>query len=327
MRVMVTGAAGFLGTALTRRLLSSGAVESGAGGLQPISELLLVDRQPVATPPHWGVPVRVLTGDLGKPGFAGELAKCRCDSIFHLAATLTLQAEQDPVQAYATNVAPVRHLIEGAARPPRFVFASSIAVFGGALPEAVDDRVRAEPDTTYGTHKAIVELLLANYSRLGLADGRALRLPIVLIRPGAASPAVSDRVAAIVREPLAGRDVTCGLAPETRIPVASAGAVAEALVRLHDICADRLPHGRAMNLPALTVSVADMAACVRRHGGPRVGAIRYEADAALQRIVDGWPTAFVSDHASSLGLRADADFDAIVGQYLANATPSADPIF
>ncbi|MBV7484562.1 NAD-dependent epimerase/dehydratase family protein [Bordetella sp. BOR01] len=320
MRVMVTGAAGFLGTALTRRLLSSGRLAAGTGGLEPINELVLVDRHPVAAPPQSAVPVRTLAGDLASPAFAAELAQQACDSIFHLAATLTLQAEQDPVQAYATNVAPVRHLIEGAARPPRFVFASSIAVFGGALPDVVDDTVRAEPDTTYGTHKAIVELLLANYSRLGRADARALRLPIVLIRPGAASPAVSDRVAAIVREPLSGRDVVCGLAPDTRIPVASAGAVAEALVRLHDTPAGRLPHARAMNLPALTVSIAEMAASVLRRGGRRaVGAIRYEADAALQRIVDSWPAVFVSNQASTLGLHADADFDAIIDQYLADA--------
>jgi len=325
MRVMITGAAGFLGAALTRHLLSSGRLLAGLDGPRRISELVLVDRQSVVAPPQSAVSVRTLTGDLADPAFAAKLAAQACDSIFHLAATLTLQAERDPIQAYATNVTPLRNLIEGAVKPPRLVFASSIAVFGGELPEVVDDTVRAEPDTTYGTHKAMVELLLANYSRLGYVDGRALRLPIVLIRSGAASPAVSDRVASIVREPLEGRDVVCGLEPATRIPVASAGAVAEALLRLHDVPAGQLPHARAMNLPALTVSVAEMIASVRRRDGRRtVGAIRYEVDSALQRIVDSWPTTFTSSHALGLGLHADADFDAIIDQYLADTEPTAD---
>ncbi|MCD0501784.1 NAD-dependent epimerase/dehydratase family protein [Bordetella petrii] len=318
MRVMITGAAGFLGTALTRSLIRAGRL-APAGAPEPISDLLLVDRQPVAVPADAPLPVRTLAGDVADPAFTAKLAAQGCDSIFHLAASLTLQAEQDHEQAYATNVAPVRQLIECAARPPRFVFASSIAVFGGVLPEMVDDSVRAEPDTTYGTHKAMVELLLANYSRLGKADGRALRLPIVLIRPGAASPAVSDRVAAIVREPLAGQDTVVGLAPGTRIPVASADAVAQALLRLHDVPAEQLPHGRAMNLPALTVSIGDMVDSMRRRGAGRpLGQVRYQPDAALQRIVDSWPKGFVSRHAQGLGLRADADFDAIIDQYLAH---------
>ncbi|CAM4076739.1 SDR family oxidoreductase [Bordetella tumulicola] len=323
MRVLVTGAAGFLGTRLTLQLLAAGQLTVGEGAPQRITELLLADRQAVTLPPHGGVPVRVVQGDLSDHVFARDLAAQGCDSIFHLAASLTFEAEQDHARAYAINVEAVRHLIEGAARPPRFVFASSIAVFGGALPDIVDDTVRAEPDTTYGTHKAVVELMLANYSRKGAADGRALRLPIVLIRRGVASPVVSDRVAAIVRESLAGNEVVCGLAPDTRIPVASVGAVARALIQLHDAPAASLPHARAMNFPALTVSVADMVDSVPTHvGAAAAGPIRYQADPALQRIVDSWPKVFISKHATSMGLSADADFDAIVRQYLAD-TPAA----
>lgn len=318
MRVMVTGAAGFLGVALTRHLLRVGRLVASTGESRPITELLLVDRQTVTAPGGATVPVRTSRGDLADPDYVGSLAKQGFDSIFHLAASLTLDAEANPEQAYRINVESARLLLENAPRAPRILFASSIAVFGGTLPDVVDDTVRAAPDTTYGTHKAMVELLLANDTRLGRADARVLRLPIVLIRPGAPTPTVSDRVAAIVRDALAGQSVECGLSPQTVIPVASAGAVARALVRLHDVPAARLPHGRAMNLPALSVSVQQMIDSVSRHAeGRRIGTIRYQPDAVLQRIVDSWPKTFVSVHASSLGLAADADFDAIVTQYLA----------
>lgn len=317
MRVMVTGAAGFLGVALTKYLLQIGQLTLPSGAVQPISELLLVDRQIVNLPVHATVAVRAQQGDLSDPAFATSLAAQGYDTIFHLAASLTLAAEQDPVQAYQINVASVRHLIEGAARPPRFVFASSIAVFGGVLPDVVDDLMRAEPDTTYGTHKAMVELMLANYSRMGYADGRALRLPVVLIRQGAANPTVSDRVAAIARETLAGNDTVCGLAPDTRIPVVSANAVARALIQLHEVPVASLPHARAMNLPALTVSVEEMIQSVRRcANGRKLGELHYHPDVTLQRIVDSWPKVFISNDATALGLHADADFDTIIEQYL-----------
>jgi nucleoside-diphosphate-sugar epimerase len=242
------------------------------------------------------------------------------DSIFHLAATLTLEAERDPDGAFAVNVEATRELIAAhRATVPRIVFASSIAVFGGALPESVDDEVRPMPMTTYGSHKAIAELLLADATRHGWVDGRALRLPIVLIRPGSPNPAVSDRVAAIVREPLAGRDVVCPLAPETQIPVASARAVARALVRLHDLPASSLPSGRAMNLPALTVSIAEMVRALERQRRPgrAIGSVTFSPDPILQPIVDGWPKRFVSADASRLGLGPDPDLDEIYAGYLA----------
>jgi nucleoside-diphosphate-sugar epimerase len=318
MRVLITGAAGFLGKALTTALLARGALCDAQGVSRPITELLLADRAPVIVSNVGPIGVQALAGDLADATFVDALAQRRCDAIFHLAASLTLDAEQDAAAAYAVNVDAIRRLIEAGAAQAKLVFVSSIAVFGGVLPDVVDDTLRAAPATTYGTHKAIVELLLADYSRRGQVDARSLRLPIVLVRDGAPSPTVSDRVAAIVREPLAGRDVDCGLRPDTAIPVASSQAVAAALIALHDVPADDLPHGRALNLPALTVRVADMARAVERHGRHvPVGRIRFVPDPALQRIVDGWPSGFVSAHASRLGLQADASFDDLLTAYLA----------
>lgn len=317
MRVLITGAAGFIGTALQRALIARGSLADAGGTPRRIEELVLADRADVPLAGDAPCRRRVLRGDLAEPGFAAQLAALAPDSVFHLAASLTLEAEADEPRAYRLHVEALRELIAGFGKPPRLVLASSIAVFGGDLPATVGDGLRAEPDTTYGTHKAIAELLLADYSRRGRVDARALRLPIVLIRDGAPSPAVSDRIAAIVREPLAGRDVVCGLHPDTRMPVASAQAVARALIAMHDLPAERLPHDRALNLPSLSITVAEMVAALRRVAGDEAAArVRYEPDPTLQRVVDGWPRAFTSDRASALGLHADADFDAILGAYL-----------
>jgi nucleoside-diphosphate-sugar epimerase len=178
----------------------------------------------------------------------------------------------------------------------------------------VNDDVTPAPATTYGTHKAINELLIADYSRHGRINGRCLRLPIVLTRPGAPQPTVSDWVAGIVRNPLCGLDVIAPLAPNTTIPVISAGAVVAALIRLHNMPASDLPPNRAFNLPALTVTVAELAEAARRRGA--TGTIRYAPDPQVQTIVGGWPRRFVSDRATRLGIMADADLDALISDYL-----------
>ena len=322
MRVLVTGAGGFLGRRLVHALLARNHLVGADGALTPISELILADRTaPVVAAS--AIPVRTIAGDLGDPAFVEQLADIPFDTLFHLAATLTLEAEHDPARAFAINVDPLRRLILAPrAIVPKVLFTSSIAVFGGVLPEVVDDDVRGAPTTTYGAHKAILELLLADATRQNRIDARALRLPIVVTRPGAPSPAISDRVAAILREPLAGRGLDCPFAPGTRLCLASAGAVVRALLALHDAPADRLPPARAMNLPALSVTVADMVAAVAAIGtdaapGPR-GRVTYRPDAGLQAIVDGWPRHFASRAASALGLCADADLAALIADHLAD---------
>ncbi len=318
MRILITGAGGFIGRRLVAALLDAGCLKRSDGMAEAITEIFIADRYPVQMPEAGDIHIHSLVGDLADPRFICQFADLRCDSIFHLAASLTLDAEQDAELAYAVNVAPLCHLLaQGVGPSQRLVFASSIAVFGGQLPTIVEDDVRASPTTTYGAHKAIAELLLADATRRRAIDARALRLPIVLIRPGAPTPAVSDQVAAIVREPLAGRDVICPFTPDTEVPVASAGAVATALMALHDLPSSSLPMSRAMNLPALTVSVASMIAAVERHGGSAAAnRIHITPDVELQRIVDGWPKRFMSRAASQLGLRSDTDFDAIIADYL-----------
>lgn len=314
-RVLITGGAGFLGQRLARALIKAGELTGSDGERRKIAQICLTDIAPAPLPPSDGPEISRRQGDLSDASFTAALAGEGFDSIFHLASYLTLQAEQDPARAYAVNVEALRRLVDAAQNRPKVVFTSSIAIFGGTLPDEVGDDLNPVPTTTYGIHKAINELLIADYSRHGRIDGRVLRLPIVLIRPGAALPAVSDRVAGIARAPMNGQDIAAPLPPDMRMPVVSVGKVVEALVRVHDLPADVLPPKRAFNLPALTVSAADMAASVARMGG--TGQVSFDdPDPAMSAIVAGWPRRFVSATASELGIGPDADFDAIIADYL-----------
>lgn len=319
MRIAITGANGFIGRELTRALLRDGQLNDRRGFPQPIDNILLAD---VTLPQQTDARFTFVKADLSDHGAVREIAAWKPDAVFHLAAVLTSAAERDPARALSVNVSALAQLIErigNRTAPPRLIFPSSIAVFGGALPDIVDDDLAQRPQTSYGTHKAIAELMLADATRHGLIDGRALRLPIVLVHPGPPTQSVSDRIAAIVRDAVAGRDVTIPLKPETRVPVASVQSVASGLIALHN--ADRKSLGgiTALNLPALTVSMADMAAALRDAIPTMSGRkLTYAPQPELEAIVASWPKGFVSRHAERIGIAADAGFAAIVSAYIAS---------
>ena len=320
MRVLILGAAGFIGSHLTSALLKRGALTNASGRAEPVTELVLADACAVERMPSSDVPVRSEVGDCTDLAFLQRLFEQEVDSVFPLAATLTTEAEVNFSLGLQVNVLAFMQLLEACRqqrRVPRLVYASSIAAFGGSLPDSVDDSIAHTPQTSYGTHKAIAELLINDYSRHGFIDGRALRLPVVLTRPGAPSPAVSDRVAALVREPLQGRDVECPFDPQTCMPVASVRRVAEALIATHDLPASAFVDVRAFNLPALTVSVQEMLDALRRCAGSRtLGRVTFAPQRGLQAIVDGWPKGFVSAFATRHGIHAEVAFDEIVRAYI-----------
>ncbi len=324
VRVLVLGAAGFIGRHVVAALLASDP--------HAVEELVLADSQP---PLRWptapgGPAVRCLHGDVCDPTFLDALfgtgngdgnGTPGFDVIYHLAARLTLDAEADFAGGLQVNVLSLMQVLarcRAQAQPPLFVFASSISTFGGPLPDTVDDQVAQTPQTSYGTHKAIAELLINDHSRRGFIDGRVLRLPVVLTHPGPANGSVSDRIAALIREPLAGRDVVCPLSPDTRFPVASVQNVTRSLLALQALPADCFGATRVMNLPSLSVTPAQLADAVARAGA--TGRTHWQADAQVQRIVDGWPRAFTSERALQLGLLADNSADDIVHAHL--QTPS-----
>jgi nucleoside-diphosphate-sugar epimerase len=324
MRVMITGAAGFNGSHLVQALLAHEGLRDGNGELQRIDELVCVDVvssvAAVAADPR----VHTHVADAADPRVLNELIGTGVDSVFALGATLTSQAEADFARGIEVNLYGMQRLLEACrlrAREPRLVFTSSIAAFGGPLPEVVGDAQPLTPQTSYGTAKAVGELLINDYSRRAFIDGRALRLPVVLVRPGAANPAISDRVAQLIREPLQGRDVICPLRPDTLIPIASARAVASALIGMHDLPKQSLGHTRALNLHSTSVRIGELVEAVQNIGQRRswlqaLGRVSFVPDAGLQAIVDQWPQRFESARAQSLGLVGDLSIDAIVDHYI-----------
>ncbi|MAS42658.1 MAG: NAD-dependent epimerase [Rhodobacteraceae bacterium] len=321
MRVLITGAGGFIGRALTEALIARGWLAGPGREARPVTELILADR---SAPPDPGAPSPIVTrltgGDLTDPAALEAALSPPPDAIFHLAATLTLEAEQDPVRGWEINVELPRRLLEAgrlAGNCPRLVYASSIAAFGGDLPSQVSDAQAQTPATSYGTAKAIVELLINDYARKGHVDGRALRLPIVLTRPGAPAPAVSDRVAAMAREPLRGRAFAAPLGEEDRFPVVSVGRVAANLLRMHDLPASAFGISRAANQPGLTVCAADIRAALARAAGPEAAArLTCAPDPGVRAVVAGWPRDFVTGLDFDPPLAPDPDFDAVIADFL-----------
>ena len=322
MRVVILGAGGFLGLRLASRLAQEARLDAHA-----IDELVLSDVRPVAVPANANCKVLQLNGDLRDEALVAELLARPVQVVFHLAATLTVEAETDFRRGLETNVLALVDLLERCRRQvpaPMLLFASSIATFGGPLPPVVGDDVFQAPATSYGTHKAIAELLLADYSRHGFVDARALRLPIVVTHPGPATGSISDQVASLIREPVRGQRTTCRIAPDTRMVVASVDKVIEGFLRLASLPAGALHDARTMNLPGLTVTPAEILAAVSRHLPPAPGGfVDWRPDPQVQRVIDGWPKAFTSERALALGITPDPSADALVTSFI--ATESRKP--
>ncbi|HWU17167.1 MAG TPA: D-erythronate dehydrogenase [Devosia sp.] len=314
MRVLVIGAAGMVGRKLTAALLAAGQV-----GGRAIESLVLAD---IVAPvkPAADIAIATLATDLSEEGAAAALVASRPDLIFHLAAIVSGEAEADFEKGYRINLDGTRLLfeairLEGAKNPyrPRLVFTSSIAVYGEPLPAVIGDSHEHTPLTSYGTQKAICELLLADYSRRGFLDGVGIRLPTIAVRPGKPNKAASGFFSGIIREPLAGVEAILPVEDSVRHWFASPRAAVGFL--LHAAQMDTAPLGQQRNLtmPGLSVTVAEQIAALERVAGPAaVALIRRQPDSVIAGIVAGWPQAFDAKRASALGFQAETNFDEII---------------
>jgi len=295
-RVLVIGAAGMIGRKLCLRL----AGETG--------ELIQHD-----VVPFEGASV---VSDLSVPGAAEKLVASRPDLIFHLAAVVSGEAEADFEKGYRVNLDGTRRLFEAIRKEnyrPRVVFTSSIAVFGAPFPEAIGDEFLSAPLTSYGTQKAVCELLLSDYSRRGLFDGIGIRLPTICVRPGKPNKAASGFFSGIIREPLAGQEAVLPVPDTARHWFASPRAAVGFLQHAATLETAKLGNRRNLSMPGVATTVGEQIAALRKVAGEKaVRLIRREPDATIARIVEGWPRNFAAQRATALGFRADRSFEEII---------------
>jgi len=301
VKTLITGAAGMIGRKLSERLAKD-------------HDLILHDVVPAGP--------KGVVSDLSTPGEAEKLVASRPDVIFHLAAIVSGEAEADFEKGYRVNLDGTRLLFEairkvGNGYKPRMVFASSIAVFGAPFPDAIGDEFLNSPLTSYGTQKAIDELLLSDYSRRGFFDGIGIRLPTICVRPGKPNKAASGFFSGIIREPLAGQEAILPVADTVRHWHASPRAAIGFLTHCLKIKTEDLGARRNLSMPGLSVTVAEQIEALRKVAGEKaVKLIRRQPDATIMRIVEGWPRNFDTRRALALGFRADASFEQIIRIHL-----------
>ena len=314
MHILIIGAAGMVGRKLTDRLVADGGLGDSALDMLTLADV-------VAPPvPAFAGKADLVTADLSQPAAAEKLIAARPDVIFHLAAIVSGEAEADFEKGYRINLDGTRHLFEAIRREgqkapyrPRLVFTSSIAVFGAPFPERIDDTFLSAPLTSYGTQKAIGELLLSDYSRRGFFDGIGIRLPTICIRPGKPNKAASGFFSNILREPLAGMEAVLPVDEDVRHWHASPRAAVGFLLRAATLDLEKVGPRRNLNLPGLSATVGEQIDALRRVAGEKtVKLIRREADPVIRKIVAGWPSDFNPARALSLGFRAENSFDEII---------------
>jgi D-erythronate 2-dehydrogenase len=328
MRVVITGGAGFLGTRLARAVLDRGRLTDARGESREVTQLVLADVAPASV-----VDARVtaVTGDLGDPALIERVVTTDTDTIFHLAAVVSGQAEAEFDVGMRVNLDATRALLErcrNLASPPKVVFTSSLAVFGGVLPDPVRDDSPITPQTSYGAQKAMSELMVYDMTRKGYIDGRSLRLPTVTVRPGKPNRAASGFASGIIREPLSGVDAVCPVTATAAMWVTSPRSVIANLIKGHEVSAAEFAragyaHTRSVNVPGLRVGVGEMIEALKRVAGEAVAArVKWQLDPVIDRIVATWPANFAPVLGPALGMRADRDFESIIRQYIEDERPT-----
>jgi D-erythronate 2-dehydrogenase len=321
MKLLIIGAAGMIGRKLTARLARDGRL---AGKTIDHAHLVdIVAPQPLKDAPF---PVTLDAFDIAAPYVAPRLVAARPDIIVLLASVVSGEAEADFDKGYAINLGGTHALFEairreqaltGGAYRPRLVFTSSIAVFGAPFPDKIGDEFLSAPLTSYGTQKAICELLLADYSRRGFLDGIGLRLPTICVRPGSPNKAASGFFSGIIREPLNGKEAILPVSEDVRHWHASPRAAVEFLLHAAELDLSLLGSRRSLSMPGVSVTVGEQIEALRAIAGEKTTRlIRRQPDETIARIVAGWARDLDPARAKSLGFHADANFSAIINAYI-----------
>ena len=320
MHILITGGAGFIGVRLARHLLADNHLRTSTG-LQPITRLTVLDHVPAT-----GLPsdprIRVMTGDAADVTTLNAIIADDVSAVFHLAAVVSVAAERDFDLGMTVNLHGTLALLEACrrtGRTPLFIKASSAAVYGGPLPPEVGEDTALFPQTSYGMQKAVGELLIDDYSRKGYIDGRCLRLPTIIVRPGAPNLAASSFASSLVREPLMGRSFVCPVPRETAVCLLSVRRVVESFIHAAALPAAELGHTRAVQLPGLTMTVDDLVKALGEIGGRNaVARLSFAANAEIVAIVKGWPVRFARTRSAALGFHADTSAHQIISDFVAD---------
>ncbi len=311
MHILITGGAGFLGQRLAQQLLKNVSLQ----------RLTLAD---VAAPAISLEDDRIafLKTDLTDAQAVKSLVTAELTAVYHLAAVVSGQAEANFDLGMAVNGDGTRHLLEAVrhqAPGAKFIFASSLAVFGGDLPQVITDETAVAPRSSYGTQKAIAELWVNDYSRKGFIDGCVLRLPTVCVRPGKPNAAASSFASSIIREPLQGQSAICPVDPSLALWISSPEAVVQNLVHSLTLNTERFEGSRTINLPGLTVTVEAMIdALASLTDQATAGRIQYQPGRAISQIVASWPSEFDVSRAIALGFTQDHSFEEIIRAFISS---------
>ena len=307
MNILITGGGGFLGSRLAQALAKR----------DPSARITLLDTQ---FPAGLDRQFDCVKGDLADPHVIAKALRPDTASVYHLASVVSGGAELDFDLGYRVNLDGTRHLLEACrklAKPAKMVFTSSVAAFGGKMPDVLDDSTTPTPQTSYGTQKVCCEYLIADYTRKGFLDGRSLRLPTIVVRPGKPNLAASSFASGIIREPLTGADAECPVPDTTGVWILSPKRVVEAFIHAHDLPASAWPSSRVVNLPGITLTVREMLEAMGRVAGADVvKRVKFVPDARIQGIVKTWPVRFRTERADAMGFQADANFEDVVRDFL-----------
>src|SRR5271166_6289381 len=315
MKVLVTGAAGMVGRKFCEAFAKHRTIGSSS-----VDRLTMADT--ITPDPPAGVPfsVSTLSGDISDASVAESLAADRPDIIYHLAAVVSGEAETDFDKGYRVNLSGIQRLFEAVRRAnyrPRLVFASSIAVFGTPFPETIPEDFASAPLTSYGTQKAIGELLLADFSRRGFFDGIGIRLPTICVRPGKPNKAASGFFSSIIREPLRGEKAVLPVGEQVRHWFASPRAAVDFLFHAAAIDLGNLGPHRNLNMPGVSATVGEMISSLEKVAGSDcVKLIERRRDATIERIVEGWAQRVNASRAQELGFSAETSFEEIIRHHV-----------